>query len=74
MYQAYCAVFDRLQLGIAQSTQTADRLAAVAARNSVLADSGEDAIAMCLNSDYAANIEAAEALFGDAQRGAPKPP
>ena len=36
----------------------------------VLADSGEDAIAFCPDSDYAANIEMAEALPPEAPRGA----
>ena len=31
----------------------------------VLADSGEDALAYCENSDYAANVELAEALPAD---------
>ncbi|BBL35882.1 proline--tRNA ligase [Nitrosomonas stercoris] len=37
----------------------------------VLADSGEDAIAFCPNSDYAANIELAEAVSHGAARKAP---
>ena len=37
----------------------------------VLADSGEDAIAYCPQSSYAANIELAEAVAPDAPRGAP---
>ena len=36
----------------------------------VLADSGEDAIAFCPTSDYAANVELAEALAPAAPRGA----
>jgi prolyl-tRNA synthetase len=63
MHDAYCAVFERMGL----------RYRAVAADNGsiggtgshefhVLADSGEDAIAFAPESDYAANVEAAEAL------------
>jgi prolyl-tRNA synthetase len=37
----------------------------------VLADSGEDAIAYCPQSNYAANIELAEAVAPDTPRGAP---
>ncbi len=37
----------------------------------VLADSGEDALAYCPNSDYAANVEFAEALAPTAPRAAP---
>ena len=37
----------------------------------VLADSGEDAIAFCPQSDYAANIELAEGMATPAARGAP---
>ena len=37
----------------------------------VLADSGEDAIAFCPDSDYAANVELAEAVATPAARGAP---
>ncbi len=40
----------------------------------VLADSGEDAIAYCPQSDYAANIELAEALAPDTVRAAPAAP
>ncbi len=38
----------------------------------VLADSGEDALAYCENSDYAANVELAEALPAISTRAAPR--
>jgi prolyl-tRNA synthetase len=38
----------------------------------VIADTGEDAIVYCPNSDYAANLEAAESISLIAQRAAPK--
>ena len=73
MYQAYCAVFDRLQLGYRAVDADSGSIGGSRSQEfHVLADSGEDAIAMCPNSDYAANIEAAEALPGDAVRGAPE--
>ena len=73
MYQAYCAVFDRLQLGYRAVDADSGSIGGSRSQEfHVLADSGEDAIAMCPNSDYAANIEAAEALPGDAQRSAPR--
>src|SRR6185436_3267512 len=37
----------------------------------VLADSGEDAIAFCPASDYAANVELAEALASPSERAVP---
>ena len=36
----------------------------------MLADSGEDALAFCPNSDYAANVELAEAVAPATQRAA----
>ncbi|HJV72633.1 MAG TPA: proline--tRNA ligase, partial [Noviherbaspirillum sp.] len=38
----------------------------------VIADTGEDALVYCPNSDYAANIEAAEAIAPAESRGTPK--
>jgi len=71
MYDAYVRIFSRLGL----------EFRAVAADNGsiggsgshefhVIADTGEDAIAYCPTSDYAANIEAAEALPLIAERAA----
>ena len=72
MYEAYVRIFTRLGLDFR----------AVAADNGsiggsgshefhVIADTGEDAIAYCPTSDFAANVEAAEALPLTAQRAAP---
>src|SRR3990167_7892759 len=62
MYGAYERIFTRL--GLKYRTVAADP-GAIGGTGShefhVLADSGEDAIAFCQNSDYAANIELAEA-------------
>jgi prolyl-tRNA synthetase len=72
MYDAYTRVFTRL--GLRYRSVAADP-GAIGGTGShefhVLADSGEDAIAFCPDSDYAANIELAEALAPDAQREPP---
>ncbi|HYG13791.1 MAG TPA: proline--tRNA ligase [Methylophilaceae bacterium] len=63
MYQAYSNVFTRL--GLQFRAVRADT-GAIGGEGShefhVLADSGEDALAYCPDSDYAANVELAEAL------------
>ncbi len=72
MYTAYCAVFDRLSLGYRAVDADSGSIGGSRSQEfHVLADSGEDAIAMCPQSDYAANIEAAEALPQQTERGAP---
>ena len=55
MHAAYCAIFNRLGLDF----------------RPVLADSGEDDIAFSTESDYAANVELAEALAPAGERAAP---
>ncbi len=63
MYDAYARIFTRL--GLKYRAVAADP-GAIGGTGShefhVLADSGEDAIAFCPDSDYAANIELAEAM------------
>jgi len=63
MYQAYSNIFTRL--GLEFRAVRADT-GAIGGDGShefhVLADSGEDGLAYCPNSDYAANVELAEAL------------
>jgi prolyl-tRNA synthetase len=63
MRRAYCAVFERM--GLRYRPVAADN-GSIGGTGShefhVLADSGEDAIAFCPTSDYAANVEAAEAV------------
>ena len=63
MYQAYCNVFNRL--GLKFRAVKADT-GAIGGDGShefhVLADSGEDGLAYCDASDYAANVELAEAV------------
>ena len=71
MHRAYSRIFARL--GLRFRAVTADT-GAIGGSSShefhVLADSGEDAIAFCPGSDYAANIEMAEALAPEAPRTA----
>jgi prolyl-tRNA synthetase len=73
MFDAYVRIFQRMGL----------RFRAVAADNGaiggsgsqefhVIADTGEDAIVYCPNSDYAANLEAAESLTLITKRALPK--
>lgn len=72
MYQAYQQVFNRL--GLKFRAVRADT-GAIGGDGShefhVLADSGEDALAYCENSDYAANVELAEAVAPAQTRAAP---
>ncbi len=72
MYDTYTRIFTRL--GLAFRAVAADT-GAIGGTGShefqVLADSGEDAIAYCPASDYAANVELAEALPPAAPRAAP---
>jgi prolyl-tRNA synthetase len=72
MYAAYCKIFDRL--GLTYRAVAADTGAIGGDKShefQVIADTGEDAIAYCPTSDYAANIELAEAVALVAQRAAP---
>ncbi|MCB5191194.1 proline--tRNA ligase [Methylobacillus arboreus] len=70
MYQAYSNVFNRL--GLKFRAVRADT-GAIGGDGShefhVLAESGEDALAYCESSDFAANVELAEALAPAATRG-----
>ncbi len=73
MYGAYTRVFTRL--GLTFRAVAADT-GAIGGSGShefhVLADSGEDLIAYCPDSDYAANVELAEALAPASPRAAPQ--
>jgi prolyl-tRNA synthetase len=72
MYQAYSNIFTRL--GLKFRAVKADT-GAIGGDGShefhVLADSGEDGLAYCENSDYAANVELAEAVSPKTKRGMP---
>lgn len=63
MFQAYCNIFDRLGLEYRAVIADGGSIGgSVSHEFHVLADSGEDAIAFSDGSDYAANIEMAEAI------------
>ena len=72
MFAAYKRIFDRL--GLEYRAVAADTGAIGGDRShefQVIADTGEDAIVYCPDSDYAANIELAEAVALLARRAAP---
>ncbi|MDQ2779412.1 MAG: proline--tRNA ligase [Pseudomonadota bacterium] len=75
MQAAYIAIFDRM--GLRYRAVAADS-GAIGGDTSqefqVIADIGEDAIIYCPDSDYAANIELAEAVAPSAGRAAPSQP
>jgi prolyl-tRNA synthetase len=72
MYQAYCRIFDRLGLDYrAVLADSGDMGGDASHEFQVLADSGEDYIAYSDGSDFAANIERAEALMPAGERAAP---
>ena len=75
MYDAYVRIFNRFGL---QFRAVAADNGAIGGSGShefhVIADTGEDALVYCPNSDYAANIEAAEAVAPAAGRNAPAQP
>ena len=63
MYQAYCNIFKRLGLNFRAVIADSGAIGGKTSHEfQVLAQSGEDVIAYCDNSDYAANVERAEAL------------
>ena len=67
MYDAYMRIFTRLGLKFRPVRADTGQIGGTASHEfQVLAESGEDAIAYCADSDYAANVELAEA--------APPPP
>ncbi|WP_348719755.1 proline--tRNA ligase [uncultured Alcanivorax sp.] len=72
MHQAYCAIFDRLGLDYRPVEADTGAIGGAASHEfHVLADSGEDDIAFSDSSDYAANVELAEALAPSVERPAP---
>ena len=63
MYDAYARIFTRMGLKFRAVAADTGAIGGSASHEfQVLADSGEDAIAWCPASDYAANVELAEAL------------
>ena len=70
MFDTYSRIFDRLGLKFrAVAADTGSIGGSGSHEFHVLADSGEDALAYCPNSDYAANVELAEALAPSTPRG-----
>jgi prolyl-tRNA synthetase len=75
MYRAYCAIFDRIGLTYRAVAADTGAIGGDASHEfQVIADTGEDAIVFCPASDYAANIELAEAMPLIAERAAPAEP
>ncbi len=71
MHGAYCAIFDRLGLDYRPVLADTGAIGGSFSHEfHVLAKSGEDAIAFSTGSDYAANIEKAEALAPQGERPA----
>jgi prolyl-tRNA synthetase len=75
MYRAYCSIFDRFGLQYRAVAADTGAIGGDASHEfQVIADTGEDALVYCPSSDYAANVELAEALPLIAQRAAPTQP
>jgi len=73
MFAAYCKIFDRLGLEYRAVIADTGSIGGSASHEfHVLAQSGEDAIVFSDQSDYAANIEKAEALAPAYERPAPR--
>ncbi|MBV1914968.1 MAG: proline--tRNA ligase [Pseudomonadales bacterium] len=75
MYQTYCRIFDRLGLDYRPVLADTGSIGGASSHEfHVLAESGEDAIAFSNESDYAANVEMAEAIAPSAPRPAATQP
>jgi prolyl-tRNA synthetase len=75
MYDAYARIFTRLGLTFRPVAADTGPIGGTASHEfQVLAESGEDAIAWCPGSDYAANVELAEAVAPAAHRAPPAEP
>jgi len=72
MFDAYGRIFSRMGLQFRAVAADTGNIGGQASHEfQVIADTGEDAIAYCPTSDYAANIEMAEAVSLNAERGPP---
>ena len=72
MYAVYSCIFERLGLDFRAVLADTGAIGGSASHEfHVLADSGEDAIAFSSDSDYAANVELAEAIAPTGERAAP---
>jgi len=70
MYEAYMRIFTRLGLAFRAVAADTGEIGGTGSHEfQVLADAGEDSIAFCPQSDYAANVELAEALGPRQPRG-----
>ncbi|MEO1767050.1 proline--tRNA ligase [Thiobacter aerophilum] len=75
MYETYTRIFERLGLKFRAVAADTGAIGGTGSHEfHVLADSGEDAIAFCPTSDYAANVELAEAMPPATPRPAPSRP
>ena len=72
MFDAYGRIFDRMGLAYRAVAADSGAIGGDASQEfQVIAETGEDAIVYCPNSDYAANIELAEAVAPAAARAKP---
>lgn len=72
MFAAYTRIFERMGLSFRAVAADNGSIGGVRSHEfQVIADTGEDAIIYCPTSDYAANIEMAEAVAPTAPRAAP---
>src|SRR5690606_2058139 len=75
MFDAYVRIFERMGLQFRAVAADTGAIGGSASHEfQVVADTGEDAIAWCPASDYAANVELAEALAPAGPRPAPALP
>ena len=75
MYDTYTRIFTRLGLRFRAVSADPGAIGGTGSQEfHVLAESGEDALAVCPQSDYAANVELAEALAPAGARKAPAEP
>ena len=75
MHETYCRIFKRLGLDFRPVQADTGSIGGTGSHEfHVLADSGEDALAYCPDSDYAANVELAEAVAPATTRPAASQP
>ena len=75
MFDAYVRIFDRIGLTFRAVAADNGSIGGIRSHEfQVIAETGEDAIVYCPDSDYAANIELAESLAPDAACAAPAQP
>ncbi len=73
MHQTYCRIFERIGLDFRPVLADTGSIGGYASHEfHVLAESGEDSIAFSNESNYAANVELAEAVMPDIEHSTPK--